>query len=101
MPDPAAIEEAADLLARAERPLILVGGGAVGTRPALVGLAVGTGAAFFATTAIADLLFGVSPHDPVTFVALPILLGAVAVLASWIPSLRAVRVAPVEALRAD
>jgi 5-guanidino-2-oxopentanoate decarboxylase len=44
MPDPAAIEEAAELLARARRPLIFVGGGAVGTRAALTEIAERIGA---------------------------------------------------------
>ena len=44
MPDPAAIEEAADLLASARRPLIFVGGGAVGTRKALTEIAERIGA---------------------------------------------------------
>jgi 5-guanidino-2-oxopentanoate decarboxylase len=51
MPDPAAIEEAADLLARAERPLILVGGGAVGTRAALTEIAERIGAPVLASNA--------------------------------------------------
>jgi thiamine pyrophosphate-dependent acetolactate synthase large subunit-like protein len=41
MPDPAAIDEAADRLAQAKRPLILVGGGAVGTRKALTAIRAG------------------------------------------------------------
>jgi 5-guanidino-2-oxopentanoate decarboxylase len=51
MPDPAAIEEAADRLAQARRPLILVGGGAVGTRAALTDLAERLGAPVLATNA--------------------------------------------------
>jgi 5-guanidino-2-oxopentanoate decarboxylase len=51
MPDPAAIEEAADLLARAKRPLILVGGGAVGTRKALTQIAEHIGAPVLSTNA--------------------------------------------------
>ncbi len=51
MPDPAAIEEAADLLARAERPLIFVGGGAVGTRKALTEIAERIGAPVLASNA--------------------------------------------------
>ena len=51
MPDPAAIEEAADRLARAKRPLILVGGGAVGTRNALADIAERVGAPVLATNA--------------------------------------------------
>jgi 5-guanidino-2-oxopentanoate decarboxylase len=51
MPDPAAIEEAADRLARAQRPLILVGGGAVGTRKSLTEIAERIGAPVLATNA--------------------------------------------------
>src|SRR6201996_4958830 len=51
MPDPAAIEEAADLLAKAKRPLILVGGGAVGTRDALTDIAARIGAPVLSSNA--------------------------------------------------
>jgi 5-guanidino-2-oxopentanoate decarboxylase len=51
MPDPAAIEEAADRLAQARHPLILVGGGAVGTRHALTKIAERVGAPVLATNA--------------------------------------------------
>jgi 5-guanidino-2-oxopentanoate decarboxylase len=51
MPDLAAIEEAADLLARAKRPLILVGGGALGTREALTRIAEHIGAPVLSTNA--------------------------------------------------
>jgi 5-guanidino-2-oxopentanoate decarboxylase len=51
MPDPAAIDEAADRLARAKRPLILVGGGAVGTRKALTAIAEHIGAPVLSTNA--------------------------------------------------
>jgi 5-guanidino-2-oxopentanoate decarboxylase len=51
MPDPAAIEEAAELLARARRPLIFVGGGAVGTRKALTEIAEYIGAPVLASNA--------------------------------------------------
>ena len=51
MPDPAAIEEAADLLARARRPLILAGGGAAGTRAALTAIAERLGAPVLSTNA--------------------------------------------------
>ena len=51
MPDPAAIEEAADRLAQAKRPLILVGGGAVGTRVALTAIAEHIGAPVLSTNA--------------------------------------------------
>lgn len=51
MPDPAAIEEAADRLTRAQRPLILVGGGAVGTREPLTGIAERIGAPVLSSNA--------------------------------------------------
>jgi len=51
MPDPAAINEAADRLAQAKRPLILVGGGAVGTREALTTIAEHVGAPVLSTNA--------------------------------------------------
>src|SRR3984957_13707428 len=51
MPDPAAIDEAADRLAQAKRPLILVGGGAVGTRTALTDIAERIGAPVLSTNA--------------------------------------------------
>jgi 5-guanidino-2-oxopentanoate decarboxylase len=51
MPDPSAIEEAADRLANAKRPLILVGGGAVGTRRALTAIAERIGAPVLSTNA--------------------------------------------------
>jgi 5-guanidino-2-oxopentanoate decarboxylase len=51
MPDPAAIDEAADRLAKATRPLILVGGGAVGTREPLTEIAERIGAAVLSTNA--------------------------------------------------
>jgi thiamine pyrophosphate-dependent acetolactate synthase large subunit-like protein len=59
MPDPAAIDEAADRLAQARRPLILVGGGAVGTRAALTDIAERLGAPVLATNAGKGIL----PHS--------------------------------------
>lgn len=51
MPDPVAIDEAADRLCRAERPMILVGGGAAGTREALTAIAERIGAPVLSTNA--------------------------------------------------
>jgi len=59
MPDPAAIDEAAERLARARRPLIFVGGGAVGTRPALTDIAERIGAPVLCSNAGKGIL----PHS--------------------------------------
>ena len=67
----------------------------------LTGLAIGLGAAYSLTRIMKGLLFGVVPADPLTFVAIPLLLTAVALLACWIPARRATKVDPLVALRAE
>ncbi len=66
-----------------------------------VGVACGMAAAFALTRLMKALLYGVSPADPGTFVAVAAGLMAVVVLASYLPARRAARVDPVEALRAE
>ena len=70
-----------------------------GLKLTLIGLAVGFAGAIAMGFAMSKLLFGVKPTDPVTFVIVPLLLGAVALLASYIPARRALRVDPMTALR--
>jgi len=65
----------------------------------MMGVAVGLSAALAVTRLMATLLFGISPLDPLTFLGVPLILAAVALLACWIPAQRAVRVSPVVALR--
>ena len=48
---------------------------------------------------ITSFLFGIKPWDPMAFIAVPIVLSAVALLAVWFPARRASRVDPVNALR--
>jgi putative ABC transport system permease protein len=70
-----------------------------GLRLALVGGALGIVAAFALTRYMSHLLFGISPRDPQTFVVIPFVLFAVALLACYIPARRAMRVDPIVALR--
>jgi predicted permease len=65
------------------------------------GIAAGIAAALFLTRLMEGLLFGVAPRDPLTFVAVSAILLVIAVVASLIPALRAARVDPLEALRAE
>ena len=67
----------------------------------VVGLALGIAAALALTRFLSGLLFAVGARDPMTFVALPLGLLLVAVLAALIPATRAVRVNPLVALRGD
>lgn len=66
---------------------------------ASLGAAIGLAAASLLTRLIANLLFGVGPADPLTFICVPLALIAVAMLASYIPARRAAGVDPMVALR--
>jgi predicted permease len=70
-------------------------------KPVVAGLALGMIAAFALTRALERLVYGISTTDAITFVTLPVFLGLVALLASWLPARRATRVEPMIALRAD
>jgi predicted permease len=72
-----------------------------GARMALIGVAIGIGAALGLTRLMANQLFGVSAHDPLTFAGVALLLIIVAVAACYIPARRAMRVDPMTALRCD
>ena len=72
-----------------------------GTTVAVAGLAFGIPAALALTRFLRALLFEVSPTDPTIFVAMSVVLLAVALLATYLPARRATRVNPVEALRHD
>ena len=65
------------------------------------GAAIGIGLALGLTRVMESLLFSVSPRDPGTFVAVPVLLVAVALAACYLPARRAIRVDPVTALRTE
>ena len=72
-----------------------------GTKLALMGVAVGIGAAFGVTRLMTNLLYGVSAHNPLTFAAVAALLILVALLACYFPARRATSVDPVVALRCE
>ena len=72
-----------------------------GMRLAVVGLVIGLASSFGLARVIANLLFGVTPRDPLVFTAAPLLLAAVAFIGVYLPARRAVRVDPVIALRAE
>ena len=74
---------------------------AQGMKLALLGVAIGLIAALGLTRLMRRLLFGVSVTDPLTFVAIAMLLVFVALLACWIPARRATTVDPMIALRCD
>jgi len=65
----------------------------------VVGLGLGLAGAFAATRVLRNLLFEVNPTDPVTFIVFSLLLGTVALLASYFPARRATKVDPLVALR--
>ncbi len=75
---------------------LVLGKGALLT---LIGMGIGLPVAFLLANALSSLLFGVKAADPVAFIVLPLVLAAVATLASYLPARRAVRVDPITALR--
>jgi putative ABC transport system permease protein len=66
---------------------------------ALLGIAAGAMISFGMTRLISGMLFGITPTDPLTFVGVVTLLGAVAFLANYLPARRASKVDPMVALR--
>ena len=72
-----------------------------GLKPTLAGVLLGLGLAAALVRVMAALLFGVSPHDPGTFLAVSVLVLSVGTVATLIPAYRATRVDPIVTLRAE
>ncbi len=72
-----------------------------GMKPTLLGVAIGIAGALALSRVVAKLIYGVSPTDPVTLVAVALLLATVAFLASVIPAIRATKVEPMVALHEE
>jgi putative ABC transport system permease protein len=70
-------------------------------RPVAVGIAIGIAIAAGAGRVLQSVLFGVSPFDPVTYVIAPLVMVAVAALATWLPTRQALQADPVKTLRAE
>jgi ABC-type antimicrobial peptide transport system permease subunit len=73
------------------RGLVLVAGG----------LGLGFGGALAVSRLLSNFLFNVSSIDPITFAGVPLLLGGMALVASYIPAFRATRIDPAVALRSE
>ncbi len=68
---------------------------------AIVGVAIGGSLGLAASRLLRSMVFGITPHDPLTFVIVGLVLAIVAVVASYIPARRATRIDPLEALRSS
>jgi ABC-type antimicrobial peptide transport system permease subunit len=79
---------------RVQRMVLMEGGVLLG-----LGLVLGVVGALFATRLINGLLFGVTPHDPITLLGVAVLMAAIGIGACWLPALRAARIDPAVAMR--
>ncbi len=75
--------------------------GSSGAIAACVGLVAGIALSLVAVRVLSSEIYGVRTYDPVTFVAVPALLALIAAVASFLPTLRIVRIEPAETLRAE
>jgi ABC-type antimicrobial peptide transport system permease subunit len=66
-----------------------------------VGIVTGLLLAVMMARLVANQMYGVSEHDPLTFILVSFLLGAISLLACWIAALRVLNVDPVIALRCE
>ena len=81
---------------RVQRMILKEGGVLV-----VAGLVLGVAGAFIAARVIQGLLFGVTPYDPMTMIAVAVVMAAIGIAACWIPALRASRIDPVITMRSS
>jgi ABC-type antimicrobial peptide transport system permease subunit len=67
----------------------------------LIAVALGWPAAWMLSKMASSFLYGIQPHDALTFAVVPLFLAAIALVACWIPARRAASVDPMQALRAE
>lgn len=72
-----------------------------GIRLTLLGMVIGLAGAVAITRVMVSLLFEVDPTDPLTLISVALLLGVTAIVASYVPARRALRIEPVSALRCE
>ena len=82
----------------ARGPDVIRGVLAEGLKLATAGVIIGVSASLFLSHLITGLLYGVTPLDPLTFAAVPLVLLAIAIIASGLPARRAARLSPLSAL---
>jgi putative ABC transport system permease protein len=70
-----------------------------GLKLTFIGVAIGIAGALRLTQFLSSLLYGVRPTDPLTFIAVSLIITGVAFLASYVPARRAMKVEPMVALR--
>ena len=92
---------ALELFPRANPDLVLLDVVMHGLKLAFGGVAMGLVAALALTRLIETLLFGIQPSDPITFLGVAVTLIVIAVMASFVPAFRAVRIDPIVVLRND
>lgn len=72
-----------------------------GMRPAMIGMVIGLAGAFIFGRFLVHVIYGVRPSDPLTFIAVTLLLGGIALIACVVPAYRATKVEPMRALREE
>jgi len=72
-----------------------------GVRLAAIGIVIGLVGGLALSQSLAALLYGVTPRDLTTFTVVPVILGVVALVATYVPARRATKVDPLVAIRAE